>query len=667
MGGGGRGRGASLRDLRDVERGSPSVSSAPSAPPSASSSLLSLPSSASSEWWAAAGEWEGELGGVRKPLQRLVALFVVVQVLSVLAGGLILREDAGLPRPPPLLYSLASASAPRGGPAAASAGPDLPAERLREAGEGCGALVAASWSVDGTNPVALDERMARVAAEMRRADADVAGLQGLHNEPQLARLARLAGDGYRHVFSGGVGLVTRLRMVGGSTFELDGSPDALHARLALGGGGGFVNVFVVRLGPGEAVQCSAAAQLAAQLNSDHFRQDEPHLVLGDLGASPQFGWAAAHVEGRAQDAAAVNPCASHFSARPWPHGVAPFADAWSSSRGDVGGATHPMGNTGQPVARPDRVLARGASVQACAAAHLGGKGSEFAFHGRPVYPSTHLGVVASFRVGVAPAAPGAPGVAPAAVPAPAPAAVPAPAPAAVPASAPVPAPAPPPALPPLSVPPAAAFDSEEEDDDVDDDAPLWSPKAVALPNALPQQEGSSRVLPANTVPHPRAREVVLARPATLVTSMPSYEFADDHAYHGPERAFDGSVQTFFWSSESPRAGDHLTMTLHEGARPASVAALTGHPPIAGRESEPLRDALRHGTLEVAFERTDAKTGKRFMTRFVPVSEFAGGEASVLLAPHYPDHETLLKAVRVRVASPQPEWLVVRALLLADDR
>ncbi|HZZ44027.1 MAG TPA: glycoside hydrolase family 20 zincin-like fold domain-containing protein [Tepidisphaeraceae bacterium] len=120
-------------------------------------------------------------------------------------------------------------------------------------------------------------------------------------------------------------------------------------------------------------------------------------------------------------------------------------------------------------------------------------------------------------------------------------------------------------------------------------------------------------------------------PAEVHTRMPVYE---DNT---PERAFDGSDDSFFWSSAPPKRGQTFTVSLNTPAKFTKIAARTGHPTLH-------RDILEHGVLEVS-------NGHEWQT----VAEFKDGAASGAA----PDME--IKSIRIRVTDGQTGWLAIQEI------
>ncbi len=109
--------------------------------------------------------------------------------------------------------------------------------------------------------------------------------------------------------------------------------------------------------------------------------------------------------------------------------------------------------------------------------------------------------------------------------------------------------------------------------------------------------------------------------------------------HTPGLAFDGSDNTFFWSDGPPKFNSSLTVTLDQPATFKHVIVHTGHP-------DDGRDKLQHGKLEVWDDK-----------KWEDVGEFKDGQFDGDLPAK------AIKAIRVHVMSDQPEWLVIREIVL----
>jgi hypothetical protein len=116
----------------------------------------------------------------------------------------------------------------------------------------------------------------------------------------------------------------------------------------------------------------------------------------------------------------------------------------------------------------------------------------------------------------------------------------------------------------------------------------------------------------------------------VLTSLPAY------LDHTPERAFDGSDDTFFWSMRGAQQGDTFTLMLDEPAALTRVRIATGHP-------EHADDYVHAGILEVS---ADGKT-------YTKAAEIAAADIDLTL-----DGKEL-KAVRIRVTAGQPWWVIIR--------
>ncbi len=134
-----------------------------------------------------------------------------------------------------------------------------------------------------------------------------------------------------------------------------------------------------------------------------------------------------------------------------------------------------------------------------------------------------------------------------------------------------------------------------------------------------------------------ARYRTLALPATVETTMPTYET------YAPTNTIDSDEESFFWCSRGPVAGDTFTVRLNEPFGVSRLRVLTGH-------QEHPSDIVYAGVLEVSVNGVD----------YEPVAEFSNGVAEVSFGP---GTTRSLRAVRVRVVAPSPYWVVIREIVV----
>jgi hexosaminidase len=121
--------------------------------------------------------------------------------------------------------------------------------------------------------------------------------------------------------------------------------------------------------------------------------------------------------------------------------------------------------------------------------------------------------------------------------------------------------------------------------------------------------------------------------STVTTSLGSYQD------HGPEFAYDGKPDTFFWADRALKADDHVTFTFR--------AALTGKVKVVtGGKASQNGDKLASGVLEASADGT----------KWTEVAEFKEGSAEGAL----PAGTTSL---RVRVTKPQENWLIIHEVVV----
>lgn len=124
----------------------------------------------------------------------------------------------------------------------------------------------------------------------------------------------------------------------------------------------------------------------------------------------------------------------------------------------------------------------------------------------------------------------------------------------------------------------------------------------------------------------------LKMPAIVRTRLPVYQ---DNA---PERAFDGSDDSFFWAATNAKKDDWFTVVLDTPKNLKHIAVRTGHPQFH-------RDYLEHGVVDVSPD------GKAWST----LTEFHDGKASA------PGPDTPVKSIRIRVTESQAGWLAIREI------
>jgi len=123
-------------------------------------------------------------------------------------------------------------------------------------------------------------------------------------------------------------------------------------------------------------------------------------------------------------------------------------------------------------------------------------------------------------------------------------------------------------------------------------------------------------------------------PCTFVTNMKS------HGDNSPVKAFDGSMDSYFWSEGSVFAGDKFEVRLTTPQAVGRIVVTTGvadHP----------QDYLQHGFLEIS------EDGKNF----VKVADFKNGIASVDLG------NRTVHSIRLSIAGNQANWLVIREIAI----
>jgi hypothetical protein len=116
------------------------------------------------------------------------------------------------------------------------------------------------------------------------------------------------------------------------------------------------------------------------------------------------------------------------------------------------------------------------------------------------------------------------------------------------------------------------------------------------------------------------------------TNMPTYED------HRPLFAFDGTLDRFFWSAGSPKAGSVFTIVLDEPTSFSSIKATTGHP------SHPA-DYVQSGVLEVS---EDGRSFRQIAEFGREVAEGSPGAAKI-------------RAIRIRITRDSNNWLVIREI------
>jgi len=110
--------------------------------------------------------------------------------------------------------------------------------------------------------------------------------------------------------------------------------------------------------------------------------------------------------------------------------------------------------------------------------------------------------------------------------------------------------------------------------------------------------------------------------------------------HPPELTGDGSMEKFFWGDTNTKIGDTFTATLKTPKRFRTIRVYTGAPTYTN-------DRLHKGVLEVAYEDGEFKT----------LAEF--GEDGIATAKL----DGVVKAVRIRATAAQPNWLIIREIVL----
>jgi hexosaminidase len=119
------------------------------------------------------------------------------------------------------------------------------------------------------------------------------------------------------------------------------------------------------------------------------------------------------------------------------------------------------------------------------------------------------------------------------------------------------------------------------------------------------------------------------------TSLPT------HAGNLDIFAIDGKLNTHFWSSRTPKKGDHFTVTFPKATtKPLTVKVLTG-------KTDGGQDHLKNGILE-------AGNGKNGESHWKKIADFSKGTANATL----PKGTTQL---RIKVTGSQTTWLVIREI------
>ncbi len=123
--------------------------------------------------------------------------------------------------------------------------------------------------------------------------------------------------------------------------------------------------------------------------------------------------------------------------------------------------------------------------------------------------------------------------------------------------------------------------------------------------------------------------------STVETSLGTYDT------YWPELAFDGRADTFFWTNDSLKTDDHLTLRLK--------TALTADTAVEVTTGGGNGDLLEAGVLETSPDGTT----------WTKVADFSTGKASGT-APAGTGH------LRLRVTAPQKNWLIVREISLGKN-
>jgi hexosaminidase len=118
--------------------------------------------------------------------------------------------------------------------------------------------------------------------------------------------------------------------------------------------------------------------------------------------------------------------------------------------------------------------------------------------------------------------------------------------------------------------------------------------------------------------------------STIETSLGTFR----KEFLWPELAYDGDPETFFWSSQGVKAGDHFTLTLR--------AAVSGKVKVVtGDKVGPFTDKLDHGLIEASSDGS----------RWTEVADFKDGRAEGMV----PAGTTSL---RIRATKPQAHWFTI---------
>ncbi len=141
----------------------------------------------------------------------------------------------------------------------------------------------------------------------------------------------------------------------------------------------------------------------------------------------------------------------------------------------------------------------------------------------------------------------------------------------------------------------------------------------------------ARVLPSGEVA--TASYLALRLPAKVTTTLPIYQ---DHV---PEIAFDGNIDTYYWSYGQALAGATFTVILNTPAAFQHIKVTTGHP-------DHSEDTVHEGVLEI-FDGT----------AYTKIADFKDGIAEAELA------RKTISGVRIRLTKDNNNWLVVREIEL----
>jgi hexosaminidase len=142
----------------------------------------------------------------------------------------------------------------------------------------------------------------------------------------------------------------------------------------------------------------------------------------------------------------------------------------------------------------------------------------------------------------------------------------------------------------------------------------------------------------NFLPDGRVGDTVKVTYSTLRAAATFNTTLETYQGNGPQRAFDGLDDTFFWSNRGLKTGDTFTVVLKYATPLQSINVFTGYPERPG-------DILREGVLEISADGTTFET----------IGIFKDGQASA----KFPSRS--VKAIRLRATADQQPWLSIREI------